>query len=126
MRKLIALLLVGGALAFLSGAAARAVVAHLQAKPTIEYGIAILLGDFQVYHAKAEESLCRKLAATLRFGEDITADIEGQLLPAKFYYCVVIEDGIITDYVHGKDDTPQQNDDRRTEKPRHLESLNQL
>ena len=87
------------------GAATRAVVARVST-PTIHYAIAMVLEE-QVVHAKAEESMCRALAEHLSFGQPFVADFEGEQMPATFLYCVIVQDGIITDYVRGKDDQPR-------------------
>ena len=102
MRRLAIFLIVG----LLCGGATRVVKARMSAEPTIHYAIAMVLEE-QVVHAKAEESMCRALAEHLSFGQPFVADFEGKQKPATFLYCVLVRDGIITDYVRGKDDQPR-------------------
>lgn len=102
MRRLAIFLIVG----LLCGGAARVVTARMSAKPVITYAIAMAV-DETVLHYEAEEDLCRAIAGEMSFGQPFIADVDGQKKPATFLYCVIVRDGIITDYVRGKDDQPR-------------------
>ena len=51
-----------------------------------------------MHEALSDEAACKKMAHSMRYGEEFLANIDGIDTRAKFLFCLRAENGIIIDY----------------------------